>query len=471
MAQRIIKRSGSTTHFTLVDGLIGFGTAAPDVSFHAVNPGGHADGSQHFLIEGDDNSSGIELRATGTGGRSWSVFAGAEIESGDLVFWDVTAKKYVASIGQERTFDLAVIEPVDGTPQNPSLIVDGRMRLFGRDNGFGRVDLCVQFPTGQVHVLHSQEFVEANFSATPLTGAAPLAVTFTDASNNNPTSWAWKKNNGSGWVDFAGTPTAQNPVETFAAGTWDIQLTATRADGEDISVKFDYITATTSAAGVPGGVSGLHRAFRASDIIAPDGALIAKAGGAYGTSGKYVGVGSGRPIFVTDQTPTNGPCARFDGVDDMLDFDDTSVLSAWHIFIVMAQTDLSVSNQAYLGGPTEDVKATLYSGSSTSDYIVANDSDNSGYITGMATKDTSWHIYEWKMSGTTFSRKLDGVADGTPFTMPGTQAYTFNSIGRWTSGGAPLQADIAEVLIYNAALSDVNAGLVRAVLKAAHGTP
>lgn len=85
----------------------------------------------------------------------------------------------------------------------------------------------------------------AAFSGTPLSGAPPLAVTFTDASTNSPTSWSWEKNDGGGWVPFAGTPAAQNPVENFAAGTWSVRLTATNAFGSDDETKAGYVTSAS----------------------------------------------------------------------------------------------------------------------------------------------------------------------------------------------------------------------------------
>jgi PKD repeat protein len=57
----------------------------------------------------------------------------------------------------------------------------------------------------------------ADFTGTPLSGSSPLSVAFTDTSTGeggSPT-FLWQKNDGSGWVNFAGTPTAQNPTETF----------------------------------------------------------------------------------------------------------------------------------------------------------------------------------------------------------------------------------------------------------------
>jgi PKD repeat protein len=84
----------------------------------------------------------------------------------------------------------------------------------------------------------------ANFTATPRTGTAPLTVQFNDTSTNTPTSWKWAyKNATSGWMQFN---TTQNPKYTFAAGTYDINLTATNAAGSDDEIKTGYITVTAT---------------------------------------------------------------------------------------------------------------------------------------------------------------------------------------------------------------------------------
>ncbi len=78
----------------------------------------------------------------------------------------------------------------------------------------------------------------AAFSAAPLSGVAPLNVTFTDQSTNTPTSWAWDFTN-DGTIDSV----AQNPSYTYpAAGSYTVNLTATNAGGSDSEVKTNYIT-------------------------------------------------------------------------------------------------------------------------------------------------------------------------------------------------------------------------------------
>lgn len=78
----------------------------------------------------------------------------------------------------------------------------------------------------------------AEFSANPTTVNTGGSVQFTDASTNNPTSWNWT---------FAGgnpaTSTAQNPSVTYAtAGTYQVSLEVSNAEGNDTEVKTAYIT-------------------------------------------------------------------------------------------------------------------------------------------------------------------------------------------------------------------------------------
>jgi len=83
----------------------------------------------------------------------------------------------------------------------------------------------------------------AAFSGTPTNGVAPLAVTFTDASTNAPTSWSWTFGDG-------GTSTTQNPSHSYAAaGTYTVGLTVNNAYGSDVMTKTSYITVTEPAGG------------------------------------------------------------------------------------------------------------------------------------------------------------------------------------------------------------------------------
>lgn len=81
----------------------------------------------------------------------------------------------------------------------------------------------------------------ADFIGSPLTLNEGSSVTFTDLSTDNGgpaiTQWAWS---------FAGgtpsTSSAQNPVIQYnTAGTYDVSLTVTNADGSDGELKTNYI--------------------------------------------------------------------------------------------------------------------------------------------------------------------------------------------------------------------------------------
>jgi PKD domain len=76
----------------------------------------------------------------------------------------------------------------------------------------------------------------ADFTGTPLTGVAPYTVTFTDASTNTPTSWAWTFGDG-------GTSSSQNPTHSYTVpGVYTVALVATNAAGSDTKTRTGYVT-------------------------------------------------------------------------------------------------------------------------------------------------------------------------------------------------------------------------------------
>jgi PKD repeat protein len=84
-----------------------------------------------------------------------------------------------------------------------------------------------------------------DFSADSRTGTAPFTVHFTDLTVTNPTAWAWDFTN-DGTIDS----TAQNPSFTYsAAGTYQVNLTATNATGTKSRLKANFITVTAPAGG------------------------------------------------------------------------------------------------------------------------------------------------------------------------------------------------------------------------------
>jgi hypothetical protein len=80
--------------------------------------------------------------------------------------------------------------------------------------------------------------LNANFTANPTSGLAPLTVQLDDISSGSPQSWSWDFGDG-------GTSTDPNPVHTYhAVGMYTVSLTVTNIAGSDTETKIDYIQVT-----------------------------------------------------------------------------------------------------------------------------------------------------------------------------------------------------------------------------------
>jgi len=86
------------------------------------------------------------------------------------------------------------------------------------------------------YITVKESSIDADFSAAPTSGAAPLKVQFTDRTTGSPSNWFWDFGDGS-------TSTGvENPVHTYQfGGKYTITLTATLGDEVDREVKKDYI--------------------------------------------------------------------------------------------------------------------------------------------------------------------------------------------------------------------------------------
>ena len=90
----------------------------------------------------------------------------------------------------------------------------------------------------------------ADFTAAPLSGRAPLNVTFQDRSANSPTSWNWSFGDG-------GYSTAQNPAHTYTlGGAYTVALNVTNTEGTNTLTRADYIIVNGDQIGVFRNVSG-----------------------------------------------------------------------------------------------------------------------------------------------------------------------------------------------------------------------
>lgn len=104
----------------------------------------------------------------------------------------------------------------------------------GVDNtyGYGRIDSL-----GSLSLINAGGPTPpvAGFDGAPTTGTVPLTVSFSDSSQNGPSSWSWSFGDGNG-------STSQNPSHTYTtAGTYSVSLTVTNADGTDTLTRTDYV--------------------------------------------------------------------------------------------------------------------------------------------------------------------------------------------------------------------------------------
>ena len=111
----------------------------------------------------------------------------------------------------------------------------------------------------------------ASFTASAISGIAPLAVTLTDTSTDAPTSWLWTFGNGT-------TSNVQNPaaVTYTTAGTYDVTLVVSNANGAGAPVT-QTITVTDPA----------------PVVIAPVISALSPANGAIGDTVTITGTGFG----------------------------------------------------------------------------------------------------------------------------------------------------------------------------------
>lgn len=131
----------------------------------------------------------------------------------------------------------------------PSVIEPGIFTLSGNISAYSVSAVPV---TGTSEIIATYSPPEADFSASPLSGTAPLTVQFTDLSTGNPDSWEWDLD-GNGSTDSSD----KNPVWTYEnPGTYTVTLKATNAAyGNDTETKTGYITVTKKTTSSGGGSS------------------------------------------------------------------------------------------------------------------------------------------------------------------------------------------------------------------------
>ncbi|MBN1155019.1 PKD domain-containing protein, partial [candidate division KSB1 bacterium] len=137
--------------------------------------------------------------------------------------------------------------PATSTQQNPTVVYS--------TPGLYSVSLRIVCTTGQVDSVIKVNYIQADycpqpcnaeFSASPRSGCAPLSVNFTDQSTN-PQSWYWNFPGGT-----PATSTQQNPTVVYSTpGLYSVSLRIVCTTGQVDSVyKIDYIEALECAEGI-----------------------------------------------------------------------------------------------------------------------------------------------------------------------------------------------------------------------------
>jgi PKD repeat protein len=176
------------------------------------------------------NQDGTDYPQTAAAG-SWSgYFTGGDIQTDDVF---IATKVKLA--GTSEFVDLPAISASNPLKNWRPAIVSGNNIALPKY----RVSALYKIELNNIPVAPA-----AAFTASPAAGAAPLTVSFTDASTGTaPLTYAWDFNN-DGTVDS----TEQNPSYTYdSTGTYSVKLTVTNAAGSDNEVKTDLITAYNPA--------------------------------------------------------------------------------------------------------------------------------------------------------------------------------------------------------------------------------
>ena len=92
-----------------------------------------------------------------------------------------------------------------------------------------------EIKTNYITVTEALQTPTADFWGWPLSGNAPLKVTFTETSKGSPTSWKWDFGDGT-------SSTEKSPTHAYStSGTYTVKLIATNAAGSSTKSKWKYI--------------------------------------------------------------------------------------------------------------------------------------------------------------------------------------------------------------------------------------
>ncbi|GAB6285430.1 MAG: hypothetical protein STSR0009_16310 [Methanoregula sp.] len=265
----------------------------------------------------------------------------------NLINTDVARPLFLPSAGggSETTYlSDRYLAPSSTTPTTPDILMSGGDRNDVTGAGIGSLSASTDASTSYSFIGARLEFrpslapvasfssknisIATNTTSQGWAGTAPFTMVFNDTSTNMPTSWKWGRNNltVTAWEPFS---TTNNATQTFVAGNWSVNLTATNAAGSSISgVTWVNVSATPTitiispsagplAAGTLVNITGTNLAGTTSVTFGSNAATgITKTAT---TINMTAPAGSAGPVTVTVTTPGGTATTSYTYIGDPID--------------------------------------------------------------------------------------------------------------------------------------------------------
>ena len=266
------------------------------------------------------------------------------------------------------------------------------------------------------------------------------------------------------------------PIKVAGAGVALPTPTASPVASPTATATATNTPTPTPSAFDPTTIAGLKLWLKADALALSDGAAVASWPDSSGNGNDAAqSVAGERPLFKTNII--NGkPVLRFDGVDDFLNANMLgAVTTTASIFIVQLKRNIASSAVTLQSWPAGSANVfDLYLPFSDGNfYFDLGDSTATGRISGAWGGDLT-HFFVW--SFVAGGGNMAAYRNGTTVLSSGGHTNSFTPAGltfniNGSGPGSSQDADIAEILIYNTALSDTDRQNVESFLRTKYGLP